>query len=423
MTPSGEFGTLNEVGRATADIDAAAHVLRRTTFGPYPGAIAAALDAHGTAAAVIEAQLAAAPVPFSAPMDLDAPTDPAASTGTTDTLVRGWIARMLDPAAGLHEKMMWFWHTVFTSSTSKADGPNCWRQLRLLHRHALGNFGDLARSMNTDGAMLQWLDGGLSTPGHPNENYGRELLELFTLGRGHYTEQDIRTAARFLAGWTPDRGAPRPSFSDAPELHEPGEFLGATAVFTPDTLIDRILEQEATAPFIVAKLAAYLVGGDVPAATIDAWASTFRSSGYEIQPVVATMLRSPEFTAARWSRARNGIEWLCASVAAMRSEVPSSWVVQDFAQVPFWPLNVAGWPNRWLTASSLFARAGFLVAQPVTWVPASDADPVDAAIDQCSLVEVSPSTRTALANVVATQPDDPPAVLRAALMSPEFAVA
>ena len=403
-------------------VGAVAHVLRRTTFGPLPGAIDAAVAEHGSAARVIEAQLGAPPVAFTAPLDLDAQTDPGAPSGSTDVLVQGWINRMLDPAASVHEKLMWFWHTVFTSSTSKADGPNCWRQLRTLHRHALGNFGDLARAMNTDGAMLQWLDGSGSSPASPNENYGRELLELFTLGRGHYSEADIRSAARVLAGWTVRNGAPRPEFMVNAPPPEPVDFLGVTAIYTPDTLIDRILEQDAAAPFITTKLATFMIGGDVPDATIAAWAAQFRASGYEIRPLVESMLRSPEFMSARWSRARHGIEWLCSSIAAAEFEIPPSWEVQDFAQVPFWPLNVAGWPNRWLTTSSLFARAGFLAGRQIDWRPDGD-DPVESVIARCSLVEISPSSRNALVNVAASLPDDPAALMQAALLTPEFAVA
>lgn len=410
------------MGNVPPQVHDVAHVLRRTSFGPFPGGALDAVDRHGDAATLVEAQLSAPPLPFRAPMDLDRPTDPAAPVALTDVLVQGWITRMLDPDAGLHEKMMWFWHTVLTTSTSKSDGPNCWRQLRLLHRHALGNFGDLVREISTDGAMLQWLDGGLSRAPEPNENYARELLELFTLGRGNYTEADVRTAAMAMAGWEVERGAPRPVFVDVAP-HPPGEFLGRTASFTPATVVDRILEQPAVAPFIVGKLAAFLVGGEVPLPTLAAWADGFRASGYEIRPLVASVLRSPEFMAARWARARSGIEWVCGSVAAGRLDINGIANVRDFAQVPFWPLNVAGWPDRWLTTSSLFARAGFLAEQPFHWSPQGRGDRVAAAFERCNLFEVSDPTRAAVARVVAESPDDRARHLRAVLMSPEFAVA
>ena len=135
------------------------------------------------------------------------PSDPEEGIGEDDydALLNGWIRQLRHPEAALHERLTWFWHGHLTTSTDKASFvPALWRQQRLLRRHALGNFRDLLRDITTDAAMLVYLDGDGSVADAPNENFSRELMELFTLGRGSYGEADVRAGARALAGWSVD---------------------------------------------------------------------------------------------------------------------------------------------------------------------------------------------------------------------------
>ena len=407
----------------------AAHILRRTGFGPFPGAVEAALDAHGSPDAILEAAIAAEPIPFPVIEGIDGPLDLENEALGNNALQKGWVRRMIDDDAGLHEKMMWFWHTHFTTSLTKAPGPYCWRQLRLLHQEALGNFGDLAKAMSVDAAMLQFLDGANSQVQDPNENYSRELLELFTMGRGNYTEDDVRAGARAMAGWrvVPDEAGPvRDPMSS---LREPVTYLGATKVFTPDLAVDQILAQDATAPFIVAKLARYLIAVDPSPAQVAEWAQLFRSSGYEIRPLVEAMLRSDLFASARLSRSRHGIEWMCVVLRTTGIDVPDSHYTEAFSQVPYAPPNVAGWPDRWLTTSMFYARAAFLYGMDsygfdLAKEPIGDVtDPVPDLLAHCGLYDVSTSTTQALQAVVDEAPDDQQRWIRSALLTPEFALA
>jgi len=401
---------------------AAAHVLHRTSFGPFPGGVGAALDRHGDADSLLEATIAAAPVPLVTPANIDRPFDVNDKDLDNEELSNRWIERMCRDDVGLHDKMVWFWHTHFTSGFTKVAGLFCWRQLRTFHELALGNFGDLTKAITIDGAMLQWLDGSGSQQNEPNENYGRELLELFTMGRGNYTEADVRAAARGLAGWSVsnERGVER---FDVSSLSDPVTFLGRTEVFDVDSVVDRILEIPATAEFIVAKLARYFVG-TVSNDVVRTWADQFRSSGYELRPVVETILRSPEFRAARGGRGRSGIEWLCGVIRCAGLDPHQSWHIEDFAQIPYKPLNVAGWPDQWLSTSSLYARAAFVFGLDLQHAPLpTGGEDVDAVLEHCSLYEVSEPTRAALADVARRADGDRTHLLRAALISPEFAVA
>src|ERR1700682_1920859 len=197
------------------DRAAIAHVLRRTTFGPFPG-MTEDLALRGVDATV-DTVLAAAPLQPAAPV-FDEDADNNANGPAWQ-----WLRLMANPAAGVHEKMVWFWHGHLTPSHAKAATRD------LMRRPALGSSGELLRAVSVDGAMLEYLDGDGSTAQSPNENYGRELMELFALGLGNYSQHDVRAAAAALSGWTvDDDGAPR--FDRGSGNSHPGALLGAEGV-------------------------------------------------------------------------------------------------------------------------------------------------------------------------------------------------
>ena len=416
---------------AAAGASQIAHVLARTTFGPYPGQVTTALDQAASATALVDALLAAPPLPFDPGVDIDA-------ANSEDLRVwmgfrQWWLNRMLRDDAGLHERMMWFWHGLFTTSWNKVDDTNlCWRQLRTLHQHALGNLGDLAKALTVDGAMLRYLDGQDSIATHPNENYGRELMELFLLGIGNYTQSDVVAAARSLAGWRIDLVDGHVSQRADWTLDEPVEFLGERRRFDVAGIIDRILDQDACAPFVVGRIWDVFVGGGRDDTLVRAWADRFRSSGYQIAPLMSDVLHSDAFLNARRTRASTPIEWYCGALRAAGEPIDRS--VERLAalgQEPYLPPNVAGWPigDEWLnptqfrSRSNTLATFGFPAADEV----AAAATPAAAALERCSLTDASGSTRSTLealdAQLAADAAVDPhargTALLAAALLSPE----
>ncbi len=394
-----------------------AHLLRRTTFGPFPGQVES-LAAQGVEAA-LQAVLSTAPLPaFAAP--------PADGTEEDGSLAAAWLAQMRSPQAGLHEKMTWFWHGHFTSGADKVDQPALlWEQHALLRRHALGNFRDLVQEITVDPAMLVYLDGDGSTAEAPNENYARELMELFTMGRGHYTEQDVRAGARALAGWSVDGG--RAVFDEDSALQHAVTFLGRTGRFRAPDIADLVCDQPECAGFIAAKIYRYLVGVEAPAERRVELAERFRAAGLRIRPLVEDILRHPSFFQARLNRPRFPVEWVTAASAAL-GVVSAVELCEALGQVPFAPPNVAGWPpgERWLAASAALARTSLALQSPTLASIRQAGDPGQAALEQCSLYEVSSETREALAQAAASvsDPDQQAAVvLGLAIASPEFALA
>lgn len=429
--------------------DDLAHVLRRTTFGPFPGGIDAAADQVTSARELVERQLAAAPVPFEPwavvdgvreVVDVDVADAPQAEGSEAERrrIARimafrpWWVRRMASDEAGLHEKMMWFWHGHFTTSSDKVDDTTlCWRQLRTLHRHATGNFGDLAKAMTVDGAMLKYLDGASSVAQEPNENYGREFLELFTLGLGHFDQRDVVAASKVFAGYTVTNPEQEVRRVDANTLREPVRAFGVRRRFSPDELIDVVLEQDACAPFVVSKLWRSFVGGEPDAGLVGRWADRFRRSGYEILPLLEDMLSSEAFSVARFGRARTPVEWYCTAIRATGdADRDSNMDLYRLGQSPYRPPSVAGWPDVWLSPTQSHARAlllgRFAFPDVAAWSGLPTAELVDRVGSRCGVPAWSDDSATALADLadrVDAGRSRAAATLAAALMTPELTLA
>jgi uncharacterized protein (DUF1800 family) len=190
---------------------------------------------------------------------------------------------MLATDQPLVEKMTLFWHNHFTSSVQKVRYiPSLYWQNVLFRREALGNFATLLKAVARDPAMLIYLDGVRSVARQPNENFARELLELFTLGEGHYSEADIKAAARAFTGWSIDRETGR--FQDHGQFHDDGEktFLGQTGRFGGDDIVAILLRQPRTAETIVEKLWREFVSLKPDGAEVTRLAAVFRAGGYEM---------------------------------------------------------------------------------------------------------------------------------------------
>ena len=395
-----------------------ADVLRRTTFGPFPNQVETLLPlgVHG----VIEKILATPPVATT--------PAPPLTDDSSHAPIDWWLDRMSDPAAGIHERMTWFWHGHLTTSHDKVFR---WKmefpQHLLIRANALGNFRTLLQKVTIDPAMLIYLDGSWSDSDAPNENYSRELMELFCLGRGHYTQADVEAGAKALAGYWVDWTTGDHGFHDYAALSAPVTYLGASVKRAPD-VIDTVCDHPACPIWITSRLYSHMTGG-TSNKMLRTWARSFRSSGMDIRGLVDSVVRHPSFLTARMTRARTPVEWVIPAMAALglKDKDLRRDTLYNMGQLPFYPPNVAGWPSgsRWLSASFALARASLAVQTDGIAMVASASDPVAAALKRCSLYEVSTQTRTALTDAASgiSHADKRATVLLAlAVGSPEFAL-
>ncbi len=280
--------------------------------------------------------------------------------------LRGWwLQRMARGPRPLQEKLVLFWHGHFATSVEKVRNPYyMWRQNELFRRLATGNWELLLNEAGKDPAMLVWLDQAQSKKEHPNENFAREVMELFALGEGHYTEKDVTEGARALTGWSLDPIEQK--FVYRPRIHDDGEktFLGRTGDLDGDDVIATIVEQPQAAKFITAKLWNYF-SGQVPATKLnDALAGVFRANGNNIKPFLRVMFRSEEFYSDDIVRnqVKSPVQWLIGSVRMLECDLPPtlvSWgMVRQLGQDLFAPPNVKGWDGgiTWITTNTLLTR-------------------------------------------------------------------
>lgn len=279
-----------------------------------------------------------------------------------------WIDEMLLTEQPLRERMVLFWHNHFTSSLKKVHYmPALYRQNMLFRREALGNFAVLLKEIARDPAMLIYLDGARSVARQPNENFARELLELFTLGEGHYGEADIKQAARAFTGWGIDRDG---KFTLRADQHDDGEkrVLGKVGNLDGDDVLDVVLAQPQTAVTIVKKLWREFVSLTPDEGETARLADLFRTGNYEIRPLLRALFESRFFRdpANRGSLIKSPIDLVVGSVHVLGvSALPQTELLrtlQGLGQVPFDPPNVKGWPGgkRWITSYSLLLRQQFL---------------------------------------------------------------
>jgi uncharacterized protein (DUF1800 family) len=275
-----------------------------------------------------------------------------------------WLDRMRQATDPLAEKLTLFWHGHFATSFQKVhDAYLMWRQNQTFREHARANFGVLVKAMTRDPAMIQWLDLEQSRPEHPNENFAREVMELFTLGEGHYTEQDVKEGARAFTGYRID---PRDeSFRFAVRQHDcqAKQFLGQT-VYDGDQAIEAMLAQPACAPFIARKLWTFFAAENPPAPIVASLAETLRDSQYEVQPVLREMFGSREFYAPTVMRSqiKSPIQWLVQTARTLEIGLPPRGpllgALRQMGQIPFVPPSVKGWDGgkTWISTSTLLFR-------------------------------------------------------------------
>jgi uncharacterized protein (DUF1800 family) len=281
-------------------------------------------------------------------------------------LINWWLDLMLKQGPSLQEKMVLFWHNHFVSEISKVNYPQrMYWQNKLFRDNAFGDFKALTKAVTTDPAMLIYLDGVQNSKNSPNENYGRELLELFTLGIGHYTETDVQEAARALTGWQVSKLAA--TFNASRFDNTPKTILGKTANFNHNTLIDHIFTQPQTAVFICTKLYKEFVHYQPNVAFINQMATVFRQSGYQLKPVLAFLFKSDHFyeSAFMGARIKSPVELVIGSAKFFNISNPDYSYLHDIArqlqQYLFEPPDVRGWEGqrKWISSVTYPVRTTF----------------------------------------------------------------
>jgi uncharacterized protein (DUF1800 family) len=280
--------------------------------------------------------------------------------------LRGWwLRRMARGPRPFQEKMTLFWHGHFATSVQKVrNAYYMWRQNELFRRLATGNWLEMLIQVAQDPAMLIWLDQAQSRKQHPNENFAREVMELFTLGEGHYTEKDVTEGARALTGWSLNRQTQQ--FVDRPRIHDEGEktFLGRTGNFDGKDVLDQIVAQPQAAIFITGKLWNFFAGEPPETELNAALAAEFRRSGNNFKPLLRTMFLSEEFYAPSVIRnqIKSPVQWLVGTTRMLQCELPpplvSANLLRSLGQDLFAPPNVKGWDGglAWINTNTLLAR-------------------------------------------------------------------
>jgi len=359
----------------------ARHLLTRTGFVPSPAELApwVGLTAEAAVDRLISQARAARPLhpapdftrePIRTPPgrlpDEDA-RKAARQQGRRDTLdlAAWWLQEMRETPTPLAERMVLFWHNHFATSEQKVQSPQgMFIQQQLLRRDALGSFRTLLHGIARDPAMLIYLDGAANKAQAPNENFAREVMELFTLGEGQYREQDIKEAARAFSGWTVDRedwsARLRPRQHDA----GPKTLLGRTAAFDADGALDQMLAQPAAARFIAARLWREFVSPTPEPAVLERVAKRLRDSGWAIDAALRELLLADAFwaPAQRAVLIKSPVELVVGTLRQFDIQ-PDRWqpVAQACArlgQALFLPPNVKGWPGYtdWINSTTLLER-------------------------------------------------------------------
>lgn len=274
-----------------------------------------------------------------------------------------WFREMETTDTPLVEKMTLFWHGFFTTSIEETKRSFLvLQQHEFLRKNALGSYADLLRGITRDPAMLVYLDNNVNRKGSPNENFARELMEIFSLGEGNYTEDDVKEAARALTG----RGVAKDgSFEFRARQHDDGEktVLGVSGRLDGDRLVDVLLEQEACSRWVARRLITWFEGVEPESARLAEYASFFRRERFEVQPFLRKLFTDPRFYRDEIVGARvlGPVEFMVGSARRMQVEVPPGLLGAGAAllgQRVFSPPSVKGWDEgyAWISTSTLMQR-------------------------------------------------------------------
>lgn len=420
---------------------AISRLVHRFGFGPTPGEFVELLGqgVDATRARVLVHGVADPGLAGQAPLDLPLlgsfpPEGSAASTAFWNAIYKGqqdlvswWLDRMYLADHPLVERMTWFWHGHWATAISKVTYPRpMQRQNDTLRTHALGSFRDMARAMVVDGALNYWLDNEENYVQSPNENLARELMELMTLGVGHYTQDDVTAAARALTGYWTNLFTGAVRFDPSQHHNGPVTILGRTGRFDALSLASLLVAEPDNARFIAQRLWFRFVSATTsPPASL---AESF--GGRDIARAVTALAGSSAWGDPANALVKAPVEWFVGACRALRVR-PSSlkpgdtqWRLQQMGQIPFNPPNVGGWPSgqAWLTGVSLQYRFG--LAQSL--VEVGDLSPLEGprgrVLEACADWLGVPGWSARTAEALTSAARSPSELAVAALLSPEYVV-
>jgi uncharacterized protein (DUF1800 family) len=345
------------------DRRAAAHLYRRAGFAANSRQLDLAVAAGPQSA--VKQLLASARDEGKFADEMKSFADTVLAVNNPESLAAWWLYRMRHSPAPLLEKMTLFWHGHFATSAAKVtEVPLMYRQNALLRQYAVGDFEKMVQGIARDPAMLLYLDSATNRKTHPNENFAREVMELFCLGVGNYTEKDIQELARCFTGWEIQYG----EFKFNPYQHDRGSktVVGKSGDMDGDEGIRAILEQPAAAEFLCTKLVRFFVADDVAITKelVAPLAKQMRENRYVSGPVVEVILSSRLFFSpgARAQKVRSPVELgvgLLKSLDAAANMQDLARQLRDVGQLPLFPPNVKGWNGgrEWINSSTLLGRA------------------------------------------------------------------
>jgi len=362
------------------------HLLRRAGFGASPDellfyqnlGISGALDRLLNFESIDTSNLPTEP-------DITMELEKKPTLGEVNNLVWWWVNRMINTPRPLEEKMALFWHNHFATAIYKVRSPFLmFKQNELLRSKGMANFRDLLMGVSEDPAMLIWLDGARNRKGIANENYGREIMEVFTIGVGNYTEDDVKAAARAFTGYQIDK-AGNSYFN--PKLHDDGtkSFLGQTGNLGMEDVVSTLASHPATARNISRELFTFLAYDQPSSEILDKLQNVYMSTDGNIKAVVEAILKSDEFWSenAHLNQVKGPVDFVVSALRSLGATVnPNSvvYTLRVMGQLPFNPPSVFGWPSgtAWISTSTMLDRYNFpLLIDPTTATSLENRQTVD----------------------------------------------
>jgi uncharacterized protein (DUF1800 family) len=366
IEPDWAWATYEPSSQTPWDVRAAAHLYRRAGFGATPAELDTAVKAGPMNA--VQTLLSETTEPQSYLTQMSSLADASLATGNPERLSAWWAYRMLSTPAQLLEKMTLFWHGHFATSAEKVqDAELMFVQNQLLRKFAVGDFAGLLLEISRDPAMLVYLDSASNRKAHPNENFAREIMELFCLGEGNYTEQDIRELARCFTGWE----VKRRKFRFNRYQHDSGtkSVLGDSGTFGGEEGVGIVVGQDSAALFIAAKLVKYFVMDEPqPSPELLAPLANFlRDQDMQIGPTVQKILNSNLFYSKHsvGRKVRSPVELAIGFLRTLDGSTDSyklAEALQRLGQGLLYPPSVKGWDGgrTWINSSTLLARSNLI---------------------------------------------------------------
>lgn len=423
-----------------------AHLLRRAGFFASPTEVDDLAGEPSWEAVVARVLDASANPPDPGP-----PMPPLGENPRVRDIVAGvgyWIDRMATTPTPIVEKMTFFWHGVLASALPNPNIRMMVKQIQTYRSLALGDVHDLLQAMAIDPAMLRYLDNGTNVKAAPNENFARELMELFTMGNGTFTEAEVVDMAR---AWTGHNSIyALETYTYRPNQHDNGAktLFGITKNWDgPEALTEivRGVRQPVCARYLAGRVWSFLASPNPPAPLIDDLASAFIASGMDTSALVRAVLLRPEFRTAttRTALVRSPVEWVVATMRATgltAAQLDLQDHLQELGQVPYWPPNVSGWrQNRaWISSSAQWAKgslAGVVRERTAAagtfdaWADLAVPDAVGAALARFGVDDPSSATRQRLEAHLAAERSAgrgaaaPATIAALILLSPDFQLA